>query len=134
MDWITLISGIVGGGSIVSLIVGIFTIPSAVKKAGAEARKDEAEAKRTEVENMRSVADGWKELAEERQESNKEKDERIAELNKQVDARYADIGEWRDKYNHQQEEVTNLKVQIASMMPKQCEKRGCADRTPPTGY
>lgn len=134
MDWITLIGGLVGGGSIVGFIVGIFTIPSAIKKASAEARKEEAEAKRTEVENMKSVADGWKELAEERQEANKEKDERIAELTKQVDERYVDIGGWRDKYNSMQEINTALRVQIAGQLPKICEKRGCEDRTPPTGY
>lgn len=134
MDWITLLLGLAGGGSVVGLIVGIVTIPSAVKKAAAAARKEEAEAKQTEVANMKSVADGWKELADERQEANKEKDERITFLMKQIDERYVDIGDWRDKYNHQQKEIASLEVKIAGMLPKICEKRGCEDRTPPTGY
>lgn len=116
------------------LIVGVITIPSAKKKAAAEARKEEAEAKTAEINNMQAVADGWKELAEERQEANKEKDARIAELTKQVDERYVDIGEWRDKYNSMQEDNAALRVQIAGQLPKICERRGCEDRTPPTGY
>lgn len=122
MEWIQLILGFVGGG-----LVSVLTIPSIIKKSKAEANA-------AEIENMKSVTDGWKELAEERQEANKEKDARIAELTKQVDERYEDIGNWRDKYNTQQEEMTSLKVQLASQIPKICEKRGCDDRTPPTGY
>lgn len=115
-------------------IVGVFTIPSAIKKAKAEARHEEAEAKTAELNNMQKVADGWKELAEERQEANKEKDERIASLTTQIDERYVDIGTWRDKYNSMQEINAALRVQIAGQLPKICEKRGCEDRTPPTGY
>ena len=115
-------------------IVGVFTIPSAIKKASAEARKEEAEAKTAELNNMQKVADGWKDLAEERQEANKEKDERIAELNRQVSERYVDIGNWRDKHDIQREEIATLRVKIAGMVPKHCEKPGCGDRTPPTGY
>ena len=117
-----------------SLIVGVFTIPAAIKKAGAEARKEEAEAKRIEIENMKSVADGWKELAEERQEAEKEKNARIAELNGIVDARYIDIGEWRDKYNHSQEENAKLRVENTKLVMTKCMKPGCLDREPPSGF
>lgn len=137
LDWLNIIIGVITGGGLITLI----TIPQIrkkadadAKKAAAEARKEEAEAKAAEVATVKAAADAWKELAEERQEANHEKDQRIAELTRQVDERYIDIGQWRDKYNAQQEEITSLKVQIAGMMPKQCEKRGCPDRTPPTGY
>lgn len=123
-----------GGGSVVGLIVGIFTIPSAIKKAAAEAKKEEAEAKTAELNNMKAVADGWKELADERQEANKEKDARIAELTGHVDARYIEIGEWRDKYNHSQEENAQLRVENTKLMMTKCMKPGCLDREPPTGY
>ena len=134
MDWITLILGLAGGGSVVGLVVGFATIPQAVKKASAEARKEEAEAKTAELNNMKAVADGWKELADERQEANKEKDARIAELTGIVDARYMDIGEWRDKYNHSQEENAQLRVENTKLMMTKCMKPGCLDREPPTGY
>lgn len=123
MDWITLIEGLVTGGALVS----ICTLPSIVKKAKAEARA-------AEIENMKSVADGWKTLADERQEANREKDERIAELTKQIDERYIEIGNWRDKYNAQQEDITSLKVQIAANTPKICEVKGCSSREPQSGY
>ena len=134
MDVIALISLLLGGSSFVGLIVGVITIPSAKKKAAAEARKEEAEAKRIEIENMKSVADGWKELAEERQEAEKEKNARIAELTGQVNARYVEIGEWRDKYNHSQEENAQLRVENTKLMMTKCVKPGCLDREPPTGY
>jgi chromosome segregation ATPase len=141
MDTISLISLLLGGGSFIGLIVGIVTIPSAIKKAAAEAkkaaaeaRKEEAEAKTAELNNMKSVADGWKELAEERQEANNEKDARITELTGQVDARYVEIGEWRDKYNHSQEENAQLRVENTKLMMTKCVKPGCLDREPPTGY
>lgn len=130
LDWLNLIIGIITGGGLITLI----TIPQIKKKADADAKKAAAEAKATEIENMKAVADGWKEISEERQEACKEKDQRIAELTHQVDERYIDIGNWRDKYNAQQEEITSLKVQIATNTPKLCEKRGCPDRTPPSGY
>lgn len=137
LDWLNLIVGIITGGGLITLI----TIPqirkradAEAKKAAAEARKEEAEAKATEVANMKAVADGWKDLAEERQEANKEKDAQIAELTRQISERYVDIGDWRDKYDRQREEITTLKVKIAGMVPKHCEKPGCGDRTPPTGY
>lgn len=133
-DWVSLVLGLTGGGSLVGLVVGVFTIPAAIKKAAAEARKEEAEAKATEINNMKSVADGWKELAEERQEACHEKDGRITELTAQVDARYIDIGEWRDKYNTKCEENTNLKVELANEKVKLCFVRGCLKREPQTGY
>ena len=134
IEWLQMFIGVLGGGSIVGTIVGFFTIPSMVKKASSEARKEEAEAKHAEISNMKDVADGWKELAEERQEACKEKDERIAALNKQIDERYTDIGLWRDKYNSKQEEVATLRVKIANDEVKMCQLRGCEKRTPPTGY
>lgn len=123
MDWLVAIISLITGGGIVTLI----SAPWTAKKAKADARA-------AEIDNIQKVADGWKALAEERQEANKEKDTRIEELIAQIDARYIDIGEWRDKYNAKCEEITELKVQIASNAPKICEKRGCGDRTPPTGY
>lgn len=122
MEWLELVLGFVGGG-----FISLLTIPSIIKKSKAEARA-------VELDNLQKAVEGWKELAEERQEANKEKDERIAELTSQVDARYVDIGEWRDKYNAKCEELTELKVYKATNEVKLCMKRGCADREPQSGY
>lgn len=123
MEWINIIIAAISGGALVSF----FTLPSAIKKAKAEARS-------ADLDNLQKAVEGWKELADERQEANREKDARITELTKQVDERYIDIGQWRDKYNTLQEENTTLKVKIATDEVKLCLKRGCPDRTPPTGY
>ncbi len=122
LEWLQLILGFVGGG-----FVSLLTIPSVIKKSKAEARA-------VEIDNLQKACDGWKELADERQEANREKDERIKELTRQVDERYADIGMWRDKYNAQQDEITELRVYKATNEVKLCMKRGCQDREPQSGY
>ena len=123
IDIINTIISLIGGGT----LVAAFTIPSAIRKAKAEARS-------ADLDNLQKAVEGWRELADERQEENSSLHQRITDLTAQVDARYIDIGQWRDRYNALQEENTELKVQIASNRIKICEKPGCADRTPPTGY
>lgn len=123
MEWINTLISLAAGGA----LVAIFTLPSAIRKAKAEARS-------ADLDNLQKAVEGWKQLADERQEANREKDARISELTKQVDERYIDIGQWRDKYNALQEENTTLKVKIATDEVKLCQKRACSDRTPPTGY
>ena len=125
MDVINIIELVVAflGGSAVSLV----TIPSAVRKAKAEARS-------ADLDNLQKAVEGWKELADERQEANKEKDERIKELTEQVNARYVDIGTWRDNYTKMQEENARLGIELAKTEVLICRVRGCEKREPPTGY
>lgn len=123
MNWLEIILGALSGGALVSLL----TMPSIIKKA-------KAEAKAADNDNALRVADGWKQLADERQEANADRDRRIRELNEKIDNLYVVNSEWRDKYNAQQEEITLLKVAAAADAPRLCERRGCPDRTPPTGY
>ena len=68
IEWMDTVMGIIGGGTLVSLL----TLPSIIKKA-------KAEAKASELDNMQKVADGWKAIADERQEACMEKDRVIAE-------------------------------------------------------
>lgn len=123
MEWFNLIIAAAAGGA----LVAIFTLPSAIRKAKAEARS-------ADLDNLQKACDGWKALANERQEENVAQRKRIADLMAQVDARYVDIGTWRNQCAAQQEEITTLKVTIAANQLKLCEKRGCGDRTPPTGF
>ena len=134
IEWLQMLIGMLGGGSLVGVIVGLVTIPSTKKKANAEARREEAAAKNAEIENIKSALTEWQKIAEERQEACHEKDGRISELTKQVDERYVDIGQWRDKYNAKQEEITSLRVKIATDELKMCQLKGCEKRTPPTGW
>jgi gas vesicle protein len=133
-DWLQILIGLFGGGTVVGTIVGLITIPAAKKKANAEAKKEEAEAKNAEIENIKSALNEWQKIAEERQEACQEKDARIADLMGQIDARYVDIGEWRDKYDGLRMENTDLKVKMAGMVPRICEVKGCATREPQSGW
>lgn len=130
MEWIDVILGFVGGGGMVSL----FTMPSLI-------RQKKAEAEGSVVDNLHRVIDGWEKLANERQDGNKELEEKIAEnerrideLNTRIDELYRINGEWRDRSNQQQEEITNLKVERATNEVKLCMVRGCEKRQPQSGY
>lgn len=123
MNWIEIIIGIVSGGALATLA----TLPFIVKKSKAEARA-------LEIDNLQKAMESWKQLADERQEENTKNDERIDQLNTTIDGLYKDIGDWRDKYNGAQDEITALKVWRAANEVKLCQVKGCESRTPPTGY
>ncbi|MBR1765908.1 MAG: hypothetical protein IJ745_02565 [Bacteroidales bacterium] len=97
-------------------------------------KKAAAEARASELDNLQKVADGWEKLCNERQEANTEKDRIIAEKDAKIDALYMQIGEIRHERDEQIEENTKLRVQIAANTPKICERRGCPDREPQSGY
>ena len=98
-DWNTLIGLLTGGG-----MVGLFTIPSAVKKARAEAKDPEIEA--------------WRKLVDELQEQNKDlrerivsNEQRIDELNRRIDDLYKTNGEWREENNNLKAENSQLRAE-----------------------
>lgn len=127
MNWVEILIGLFTGGGIVAL----FTIPQAIKKA-------KAETKAAEMENVQRASDAWKDLAEERQEAYNElrteyKDAMTAK-NAKIDELYKDITDWRDKYNHSQEELSQERVWRAANEVKLCIIRGCEKRDPPSGY
>ena len=121
MDWITLILGLASGGTIVGLIVGIFTIPSAIRKAKAEAKEPEIEA--------------WKKLVDELQEQNSDlrgrivsNENRIDELNRRIDDLYKANGDWREENNQLKTEIAQLKIQIEEARPRMCFDFECPNR------
>lgn len=123
IDLINTIISVIGGGT----LVAAFTLPSAIRKAKAEARS-------ADLDNLQKACDGWKALADERQEENTMQRQRIADLTAQVDARYVDIGTWRDRCALQQEEITELKIYKATTEMKLCVVRNCEKRDPPSGF
>ena len=107
----TLIGFAVGGG-----LVGVFTIPSAIKKAKAEAKEPEIEA--------------WRKLVDELQEQNKDLRERIVsnerridELNSRIDDLYKTNGEWREENNVLKAENSRLMAEN-EQLKKKVEKLG----------
>lgn len=123
MEWVDTFIGIVGGGVITTLV----TLPSLIKKARGEARS-------IDLDNLQKAVESWKELADERQEANQKNDQHIKELNEKIDSLYIINSEWRDKYNAQQEEISTLKIQIATNEVKLCIQKGCKNREPQSGY
>lgn len=95
----TLIGLAAGGG-----LVGIFTIPSAIKKAKGEAKEPEIEA--------------WHKLVDELQEQNKDlrdrivsNETRIDELNRRIDDLYKANSEWREENNSLKAENSQLRAE-----------------------
>lgn len=130
MELFEIIISIVSGGALITAL----TLPSTIKKARADARSAEAASKAAELENMQKVADGWEKLANERQEANEAHAAQIEALNGKIDYLYSVNSDWRDKYNTKCEEVSALKVKIATDEVKLCMVRGCKDREPQSGY
>lgn len=123
MEWVDTFVGIIGGGVLTTLV----TLPSLIKKARGEARS-------IDLDNLQKAVESWKELADERQEANLKNEEHIKELNEKIDSLYVANGEWRDKYNTQQEEIANMRVQIATDKVKLCIVQHCNNRKPQSGY
>ena len=123
MDWIDIIIGAVSGGALVTLL----TMPATIKKAKAEALA-------ADLDNMLKAAEAWEKLADERQETNSQQEEIIHRLNEKIDYLYSTNSDWRDKYNAKCEELTSLRVKIATDEVKLCMVRGCKDRQPQSGY
>ena len=95
-DLNTLIGLLTGGG-----VVGLFTIPSAVKKARAEAKEPEIEA--------------WRKLVDELQEQNKDLRERIVSNENRIDDLYKTNGEWREENNNLKAENSRLMAENESL-------------------
>ena len=123
MEWIDTFVGIVGGGILTTLV----TLPSLIKKARGEARS-------IDLDNLQKAVESWRELANERQEANANNEQHIKELNEKIDSLYIVNGEWRDKYNSQQEEIASLKIQMATDKVRECIIKHCKDREPQSGY
>ena len=85
--------GLLAGGS----VVGIFTIPSAIKKAKAEAKEPEIEA--------------WHKLVDELQEQNKDLRERVVSNENRIDELYRINGEWREENNSLKAENSQLRAE-----------------------
>lgn len=130
MDWYNIILAAISGGALLSVL----TLPSAMKKARAEAQRAATEAKAAEIDNLNKVIEGWEKLADERQEANEALRVQIEALNGKIDNLYSVNSDWRDKYNAKCEENTALKVKLATDEVKLCMVRGCGSREPKSGY
>lgn len=107
---------------ILSVIAGIFAggVPASILFFRANKKKAMAEAKAAEIANGIALAHEYRDLAEKRETQLDQREQLVNDLYKQ-------IGDWRRK-------CSELEVWKAQNEYRICEKRGCPDRTPPTGF
>lgn len=113
---LSVISGIFAGGVPASIL--FFRASKA--KAEAEANLSKAIADQQQNANAIALANEYRDLAEKREAQLDQREQLVNDLYKQ-------IGDWRRKN-------TELEVWKAQNEYRICEKRGCPDRTPPTGF
>ena len=119
------------GGAVTSIgipLIGLFMFHDSKKRSeAAKAKLAEAEARKAELDNIASFAEEWKALYEQR-------DKRVDELNVKIDQLYQDKETDRQRIRELQEKNTQLTLDLQAANFKKCEKKGCGDRQPPTGY
>ena len=119
------------GGAVTSIgipLIGLFMFHDSKKRSeAAKAKLAEAEARKAELDNIASFAEEWKALYEQR-------DKRVDELNVKIDQLYQDKETDRRRIRELQEKNTQLTLDLQAANFKKCEKKGCGDRQPPTGY
>lgn len=120
---IPVLSALVAGGGLTSLFY--FKLSRRLKSA--EANKADAEVEKAKLENELSVAKEWKEIAQERER-------RIDAKDKKIDDLYLEISGWRDKYNVLDRASAEKDIALIQAAFKSCNRRGCADREPQTGF
>lgn len=117
------LSALVAGGGLTSLFY--FRLSRRLKSA--EANKADTEVEKAKLENELSVAKEWKDIASERER-------RIDAKDKKIDDLYLEISGWRDKYNKLAAEAAEKDIAMIQAVFKTCNRRGCADREPQTGF
>lgn len=113
---LTLINLLLGG----SMVTTLLFYRSKKKKANAEASK-------VEVSVLKDFADEWRTIAEKREVQ-------LNTSSQKIDSLYSDISDWRDKHNSAKEEVLTVKLENQQLKFKMCNKKGCSERQPQTGF
>lgn len=111
-----IINSLLGGGAL-----------SAILFFRSRQRKENAHASLAESEAIKGFATEWREIAEERER-------KIVEKDAKIDALYCNITEWRDRYNSLNEKCQTTLLERQAADYKVCNKRGCAEREPQTGF
>ncbi|WP_299222161.1 hypothetical protein [uncultured Alistipes sp.] len=97
------------------------------RKENAEAEIKELEADAKQVENISGFASEWRELYEKAEQKLEQKDAKIDRL-------YLEKEKDRQRMRQLTEENSDLKLKLQAAEFRKCDKRGCADREPPSGY
>ncbi len=90
-------------------------------------RIKQAEAARAEADLNTLAAHEWKEIADHREQKLEIRD-------KQITALFDQIGQWRDRCDEKDTQIHKLEIKLMSLEIRLCNRRGCADREPQSGY
>ena len=120
---VPIISALAAGGGLTTL----FYYKLSRRLKNAEANKADAEVEKAKLENELSVAKEWKEIASERER-------RIDLKDAKIDALYVEISQWRDRYNKLAGEAAQKDIELLQAAYRICNRPGCPDREPQTGF
>lgn len=90
-------------------------------------RIKQAEAARAEADLNTLAAHEWKEIADNREQKLTKRDELVAALHDQ-------LGRWRDRCDEKDTRIHELELKLMSLEIRLCNRRGCADREPQSGF
>lgn len=90
-------------------------------------RIKQAEAARAEADLNIIAAHEWKEIADHREQKLEIRDKQITGL-------FDQIGQWRDRCNEKDTRIHELELKLMSVEIRLCNRRGCANREPQSGY
>ena len=90
-------------------------------------RIKQAEAARAEADLNTLAAHEWKEIADHREQKLAKRDEQITTL-------YDQLGRWRDRCDEKDTRIHELELKLMSLEIRLCNRRGCPDREPQSGF
>lgn len=105
----------------------VLPLLSALLFYDARKRKANAEAKRAEIDTISQYAAEWKDLFEKSEETNRL-------LNAKIDQLYKEKEADRKRIRELLEKNTSLELSNLSLKVKECRRRGCGDREPPSEF
>lgn len=86
-----------------------------------------AEARKAEQDNDISLAKEWRDTAEGRER-------KLTEKELKIDALYVELSKWRDENYALRSQIHELHLHNVSMEYRVCNRRGCSEREPQTGF
>lgn len=122
MEHLTQIITIIFGAGGLSTFVGSYILFYRANK-----RKNQAAATIAEAEAIKAFASEWKEIADTR-------DIKLDQKDAKIDSMYITLNEWRDRYNIEVEQKQTIKLENQALRFRLCNKQGCSDRQPQTGF